>query len=70
MLEEYRKRMSKFRNPKFKKKLLWDEIAKIMNQNGYLLDSAAVDKKMRNMRNTFRTIVDNNNKKKILAEGV
>lgn len=69
MLEEYRKRLSKFRNPKFKKKLLWDEIANIMKQNGYELGSDAVDKKMRNMKNTFRIILDNNNKKKSTGRG-
>ncbi|CAG9773271.1 unnamed protein product [Ceutorhynchus assimilis] len=69
MLEEYRKRISKFRNPKFKKKLLWDEIANVMKLNGYLVGSDTIDKKMRNLKNTFRTIVDNNNKKKTTGRG-
>lgn len=69
LLDEYRKRMSKFRNPKFKKKILWQEIEDIMKQKGYDVVADVIDKKMRNMKNTFKTIVDNNNKKKSTGRG-
>lgn len=69
MLEEYRARITKFRNPKYRKKLLWEEIANIMNKNGYNVSADAIDKKMRNMKSTYRKIVDNNNKKKTTGRG-
>lgn len=62
-------RIPRFRDPKVKKKNLWEEIAQAMQQKGYLVDADGVDRKMRNMKNTYRTICDNNNKKKSTGKG-
>lgn len=69
MLDEYKQRLSKFRDPKCKKKTLWKEISDVMKQNGYSVNADALDKKMRNMKNTYRTILDNNNKRKSTGKG-
>lgn len=68
-LEEYRKRHAKFRDPKCKKKLLWSEIAKQMKLKGYDVNGEVLDRKMRNMKHTYKTILDNNNKKKSTGKG-
>lgn len=69
-MEEYQKIKNQFRDPKKKKKLLWEEISKHMTLKGYSINAEIADRKMRNMKNTYRTIVDNNNKKKTQEEGV
>ncbi|KAK5647667.1 hypothetical protein RI129_002559 [Pyrocoelia pectoralis] len=61
--------MPKFRNPQVKKKLLWEEISQAMNIRGYSVAVDAADRKIRNMKATYRTIVDNNNKKKSTGKG-
>lgn len=40
-----------------------------MIQKKYLVDADSLDRKMRNMKNTYRTICDNNNKKKSTGRG-
>ncbi|KAJ8962275.1 hypothetical protein NQ318_018254 [Aromia moschata] len=62
-LEEYEKRVEKFRNPKIKKRELWSEIANEMKKMGYAVHPDILDKKMRNMRSTYTKIVDNNKTK-------
>ncbi|KAF2901198.1 hypothetical protein ILUMI_04989 [Ignelater luminosus] len=47
----------------FKKKL-WEKIASVMEENGYFVNSAILDQKMRNMKCTFTRIKDNNKKKR------
>lgn len=63
LLELYKERKDKFRDPKIKKKNLWTEILKEMSKNGYTnLTEDALDRKLRNLKKTFRTIKDNNRK--------
>jgi len=63
-LESYAERKEKFRDPKIKKKTLWREIVQIMKQHGYMnIDEDLLDRKMRNMKRSYKTIKLNNNKK-------
>lgn len=64
LLDEYQKRYEKFRNPKIKKKKLWMEIVNVINTFGYNVDADIVDRKIRNMKATFRKIKENNSKSK------
>ncbi|KAF2890801.1 hypothetical protein ILUMI_15372 [Ignelater luminosus] len=63
-LDAYEKLIEQFRNPKIKKKKLWKKIASVMEETGCIVDSAILDKKMRNMKCTFTRIKDNNKKKR------
>ncbi|XP_072752790.1 uncharacterized protein [Anoplolepis gracilipes] len=63
LLELYKERKNKFRDPKIKKRNLWTEILREMSKNGYTnLTEDALDRKLRNLKKTFRTIKDNNRK--------
>lgn len=64
LIDEYEKLSVKFRNPKIKKKVLWELIAAALQKKGYLVTADQADRKMRNMKTTFKTICDNNNKKR------
>lgn len=68
-LEEYKKRHAKFRDPKHKKKLLWGEIAKEMELRGHDVNGDILDRKLRNMKHTYKNIIDNNNKKRSTGKG-
>ncbi|XP_031348345.1 uncharacterized protein LOC116174549, partial [Photinus pyralis] len=68
-IDEYEKLIEKFRNPKYKKKDLWNEIAGKMKNKGYTVSSDALDKKMRNMRSTYIKILDNNKTKVATGRG-
>ncbi|KYM99393.1 hypothetical protein ALC62_09896, partial [Cyphomyrmex costatus] len=69
MLEEYKKRVDRFRNPKNKKKQLWQEICNEMAKYGYKVEADAIDKKFRNMKSRYLVIKDNNDKKKTTGTG-
>lgn len=69
MLEEYKKRAKCFRNPKAKKKQIWQEISDEMAKYGYTVDADAIDKKFRNMKSRYLIIKDNNDKKKTTGTG-
>lgn len=69
MLEEYKKRAECFRNPKAKKKQVWQEISNEMAKYGYTVDADAIDKKFRNMKSRYLVIKDNNDKKKTTGTG-
>ncbi|XP_025267850.1 uncharacterized protein LOC112639121, partial [Camponotus floridanus] len=69
MLEEYKKRAERFRNPKSKKKQLWQEISDEMTKYGYKVDADVIDKKFRNMKTRYLIIKDNNDKKKTTGTG-
>lgn len=63
-LEAYAERKEKFRDPKIKKRAIWREILQIMKQHGYMnIDEDLLDRKMRNMKRSYKTIKLNNNKK-------
>lgn len=69
MLEEYKKRVECFRNPKAKKKQVWQEISDEIANYGYTVDADAIDKKFRNMKSRYLVIKDNNDKKKTTGTG-
>lgn len=63
LLELYKERKENFRDPKTKKRNLWTEIVNEMDKNGYKnLTEDILDRKLRNLKKTFRTIKDNNRK--------
>ncbi|XP_032688329.1 uncharacterized protein LOC116852256 [Odontomachus brunneus] len=62
-LEAYSERKLQFRDPKVRKKQLWQEIVQILKMHGYRnIDENTLDRKMRNMKRSFKTIKDNNKK--------
>lgn len=59
----YQERKAAFRDPKVKKKKLWSDICEKFAEKGYkYLTEDQLDRKLRNMKKTFRTIKDNNKK--------
>lgn len=69
LLEEYRTRKEKFRNPKIKKRILWQDIAAVFLKHKYLVNEDILDKKFRNLKQTFMRIRDNQNTKKSTGKG-
>ncbi|KYN19765.1 hypothetical protein ALC57_07918, partial [Trachymyrmex cornetzi] len=61
-LQAYFERKEQFRDPKVRKKSLWTQICNVMSNKGYNVDEDTVDRKMRNLKKTYRTIKDNNKK--------
>ncbi|KAI4455548.1 myb/sant-like dna-binding domain [Holotrichia oblita] len=59
-LSEYEKEIQNFRNPKMKKKHVWNKIAERMIEGGCAVDAAVLDQKLSNMKSTFNKIKDNN----------
>lgn len=60
LLHSYEERKERFRDPKVKKKCLWTEIANEFKKHNYLnMTEDILDRKMRNMKKTYRTIKDN-----------
>jgi len=56
-------RKERFRSPEVKKRLLWSEIAQILKEHGYTnIDEDILDRKMRNMKRTYKTIRENSRK--------
>ncbi|XP_046821050.1 uncharacterized protein LOC124425151 isoform X3 [Vespa crabro] len=62
LLQKYNDRKNKFRDPKIKKKLLWMEIVEEFKIKGYNVNEAIVDRKMRNLKQSYKSIKDNNKK--------
>jgi len=59
-LHLFQERKEKFRDPKVKKKSLWTEIANEFRKHNYAcVTEDILDRKMRNMKKTYRTIKDN-----------
>jgi len=61
-LQEYFERKEQFRDPKIRKKTLWNQICILMSKQGYNVNEDILDRKMRNMKKSYRTIKDNNKK--------
>lgn len=60
---KYQELLPKFRNPKIKKSRLWKEMETEMKELGYpKLNAHSIDRKIRNMKSTYKRI--KNNKKK------
>ncbi|XP_036343629.1 uncharacterized protein LOC118752888 [Rhagoletis pomonella] len=56
-LNAYIERKERFRDPKEKKKLLWREILQVMRAAGYEVeDEDILDRKMRNLKKTYKTV--------------
>ena len=62
LLDLYLSRKSAFKNPNIKKRTLWDEIVREMKQKGYEVTWVVAEKKMRNLRQTHKSMRDNNSK--------
>jgi len=63
VLAKYLERLPKFRNPKIKKNRLWREMETEIKALGYTeIDAHSIDRKIRNMKSTYKRI--KNNKKK------
>lgn len=63
LLDEYENYYDQFRNPKIKKKDVWEKIANRFKENGYSKISVTIlDQKMRNLENTYKKIKGNNKK--------
>lgn len=56
----YQERKEQFRDPKVKKKSLWTEILNEFKKHNYTcVTEDMLDRKIRNMKKTYRTIKDN-----------
>jgi len=67
LLHLFQERKEKFRDLKVKKKSLWTEIANEFRKHNYAcVTEDILDRKMRNMKKTYRTIKDN---KKLSGRG-
>lgn len=62
LLELYRSKKEDFNNPKKKKKTLWRSIADQMCEKGHNVKPEHCDKKMRNLKQTYKTVKENNSK--------
>ncbi len=58
----YKAHEDKFQDPKWKKKAIWKEISKEMNQYGYSYTSDKCQVKFKNLKQTYVKTVDHNNK--------
>lgn len=62
-LAAYSERKLQFRDPKVKKKRLWQEIVGTLKEHGYTnVSEDILDRKMRNMKRSYKTIKENNKK--------
>ena len=58
----YKANEERFQSPKWKKKAIWKEISKEMNQYGYSYMSDQCQVKFKNLKQTYVKTVDHNNK--------
>lgn len=66
LLEEYKRRKDKFRDPTKKKSTLWQQIARVMSDEGASNITADMcDKKFRNLKMTYRKIQESNKKARV-----
>ncbi|EFN69923.1 hypothetical protein EAG_00764, partial [Camponotus floridanus] len=61
-LAAYSEKKLQFRDPKVKKKRLWQEIVGTLKEHGYNVSEDILDRKMRNMKRSYKTIKENNKK--------
>lgn len=62
LLDKYNERKLQFRDPKIKKKHLWVEIVQEFKAKNHHVNEDILDRKMRNLKKSYRNIVDNNKK--------
>ncbi|XP_076089134.1 uncharacterized protein LOC143059511 isoform X1 [Mytilus galloprovincialis] len=60
MLKLYREKQMKFNNPHVKKKVVWREIADVMQQNGYAFDADRCERKFLNLKTSYRNTIQHN----------
>ncbi|XP_046406253.1 uncharacterized protein LOC124171158 [Ischnura elegans] len=62
MLEEYRERLGRFRDPKVRKAALWKEIALVFSRSGMTnITHDLLDRKFRNLKRTFIKVKQSKN---------
>lgn len=64
LIEEYRKLIVQFRDPKARQKDLWIKVADGMQTKGYYVDFQMCDRKWRNLKQTFKSIYYDKRKKR------
>lgn len=63
LIHEYEELKEDFRDPKIKKRTLWNKIKKRFEENGYgMVTEDILDRKWRNLKKTYTLIKDNNKK--------
>lgn len=62
LLEKYYERKDMFRDPKIKKKTLWTQIVDQFKLKNYNVNEEILDRKMRNLKQSYKSIKDNNKK--------
>lgn len=62
LLQSYSDRKNQFQDPKIKKKILWSQIVKEFEIKGCYVLEDILDRKMRNLKQTYKNIKDNNKK--------
>lgn len=63
LLQKFFDRNTKFHDPKIKKKkLLWTEIVEEFKLHNYNIIEEILDRKMRNLKQSYKNIKDNNKK--------
>lgn len=60
MLKLYLEKQVKFNNPHVKKKVVWREIAEIMQQNGFAFDADRCERKFLNLKTSYRNTIQHN----------
>lgn len=68
LLEKYYERKDMFRDPKIKKKTLWTQIIDQFKLKNYNVNEEILERKMRNLKQSYKSIKDNN-KKTITGRG-
>lgn len=56
LLDSYKQRVDKFRNPVVRKKIVWTEIAQVFNANGTSFTVDELDIKFRSLKKTFSMV--------------
>ena len=61
LLALYAERKLKFDSPRYKNKVLWNEISKIMKDKGYAYDAEQAEGRWKTLLAAYRRTVDHNN---------
>lgn len=63
LIETFRTHKDRFSNPRIQKKAIWDDIAEEMQRRGHAVSGTGCDRKWRNMRASYKNIVNNSKKR-------
>ena len=61
LIAEHKKRSHKFRDPKVKKKNIWEELAAVLKDYGFNMTGKQVEGRWKTITSSYRRVVDNNN---------